>query len=129
VTTPSVDAGGLTRTSLAQYALRFVFGGVVTTLTGLVARRWGPSAGGLFLAFPAILPASLTLVARHETRRDAADDARGAVLGAAALIVFAAVVLALVERPAWLALGTATAAWLAVAIALWTARAMLARPR
>ncbi|TMA76496.1 MAG: DUF3147 family protein [Deltaproteobacteria bacterium] len=75
---------------------------------GLVAREWGPSAGGLFLAFPAILPASLTLVARHDSRGDAADDARGAVLGAAALIVFAAVVLMLVQQPAWVALGAAS---------------------
>ncbi|HEY2386547.1 MAG TPA: DUF3147 family protein [Candidatus Binatia bacterium] len=126
---PSIDAGGLAKPGLSQYALRFVFGGVVTTLTGLVAREWGPSAGGLFLAFPAILPASLTLVARHDTRRDATDDARGAVLGATALIVFAAVVLALVRTPAWAALGAATAAWLASAVALWMVRAMLARPR
>lgn len=127
--TPSVDAGGLGKPSLSQYALRFAFGGLVTALTGLVAWHWGPSAGGLFLAFPAILPASLTLIARHDSRGDAADDARGAVLGAAALIVFAAVVLMLMQRPAWVALGAATAAWLASAVALWTARAMLARRR
>src|ERR1017187_6672822 len=35
---------------------RVVFGGIVTGLTGLIARRDGPGVAGLFLAFPAIFP-------------------------------------------------------------------------
>ena len=60
-----------------EYALRFAFGGAVTVATGLLAEHLGPAVAGRFLAFPAILPASLTLVKRHEGRKKAADDARG----------------------------------------------------
>jgi len=60
-----------------EHAIRFVFGGVVSVLASLVAREYGASLGGVFLAFPAILPASLTLVKggfRHSSA--AADDMR-----------------------------------------------------
>jgi hypothetical protein len=50
------------------------------------------SAGWLFLAFPSILPASLTLVVQHDGRRAAADDALGSVVGAVGLAAFGAVV-------------------------------------
>jgi hypothetical protein len=36
-------------------------GGLVTVITGIVAKNWGPVIGGLFLAFPAIFPASATI--------------------------------------------------------------------
>jgi hypothetical protein len=45
-----------------DYAVRFVFGGIVTALTGLIAGRYGPGVAGLFLAFPAIFPAGATLI-------------------------------------------------------------------
>src|SRR5689334_2494674 len=75
-----VDSSQFAEESFAEYALRFTFGGAITVCATLVARRYGPSIGGLFLAFPAILPASITLVKRHAGRRQAADDARGAIL-------------------------------------------------
>ena len=49
--------------------------------------------GGMFLAFPAILPASLTLVKRHDSRADALDDARGGRVAAIALACFAVAVV------------------------------------
>jgi hypothetical protein len=45
---------------------RFVFGGLITVATGIIAKKFGPGMGGLFLAFPAIFPASATLVEKHE---------------------------------------------------------------
>src|SRR5262249_21886455 len=89
-------------------------------MTGLIAHAWGPAVGGLFLAFPAILPASLTLVARHEGRAKAACEARGAVLGAVALVGFAIMssVLAVRASPVT-SLAAATGAWLAASILLW----------
>jgi hypothetical protein len=118
---PYVDFGGLRKTHASEYVLRFVFGGVVTASTGVIASHFGPAIGGLFLAFPAILPASLLLLKRHDGRREAAAAARGACLGAAALAVFAATVLvaARYHAPVSLTLGAATAAWLVVAAALW----------
>jgi hypothetical protein len=121
--TPYVDLGGLRKTHLSEYALRFVFGGVVTAATGVIAHRLGPSIGGLFLAFPAILPASLMLLRRHDGRREAAAAARGACLGASALAAFAATALVAsrYHAPISLTLAAATAVWIVVAAALWRA--------
>ena len=52
-----------------EYLVRFGFGGLATVVAGLVAGTWGPAAGGLFLAFPAIFCASATLIEKHERER------------------------------------------------------------
>ena len=59
-----VNPSALGRTQWHEYLVRFVFGGLVTALTGWIAKQYGPVVGGLFLAFPAIFPASVTLVHR-----------------------------------------------------------------
>jgi hypothetical protein len=41
-----------------EYLVRFVLNGAMTIVAGLIAARFGPVIGGLFLAFPAIFPAS-----------------------------------------------------------------------
>ncbi len=106
-----------------EYAARFAFGGTIAVLTGLIARVWGPAVAGLFLAFPAILPASLTLVNKHDGRRQAVDDARGARMGSIGLVVFGVIVAAGAGRlhPV-LVMTIATAAWLAVNVGLWFVR-------
>ena len=43
-----------------------MFGGTVTALAGIVAKRVGPETGGLFLVFPSIFPAAATLIEKHE---------------------------------------------------------------
>jgi len=87
-----------------EYALRFLFGGSCTVLAGVIAEHYGPVVGGLFLAFPAIFPAS----------------AKGAVLGAAALAIFALVVWKALPsgKPGWV-IGEGLAAWMAAAAILW----------
>jgi hypothetical protein len=60
------DLSALGKTKWYEYALRFAFGGAITVAAGLIANKWGPGVGGLFLAFPAIFPASATLVEKHE---------------------------------------------------------------
>lgn len=123
MTRPALAVSQLKETRAWEYAVRFAFGGAITLATGLVARAWGPAIAGLFLAFPAILPASLTLVKHHEGRAKAVDDARGSRLGALALIAFAIVVAAFAASlPAALVLALATAAWLAVALGAWFLR-------
>src|SRR6202034_3482773 len=98
--------GSLKGTKLREHALRFAFGGACTVLAGLIAQRYGPGGGGLFLAFRAIFPAGAGVIVKHEeekkreigsngTRRGrivAGIDAKGAALGALALAVFALVV-------------------------------------
>ena len=63
-----------------EYLIRFALGGAVTVFTGIISSRYGPSVGGLFLAFPAIFCASATLIEKHEIRRkrEAGSSAKGA---------------------------------------------------
>jgi hypothetical protein len=58
-------------TKPGELALRFLFGGACTVAAGLIARRYGPGIGALFLAFPAIFPAGLTLIQAHEKEKKA----------------------------------------------------------
>src|SRR5882757_2986656 len=127
----------LKQTSLREHLVRFVLGGAVTVAAGLIARRWGPVIGGLFLAFPAIFPAGATLIETHEVKRKreigrdgrrrgrlaAALDALGAALGALALAAFAVVLWRLLPRhSAWGTVGLAVTAWVVVSGALWILR-------
>jgi uncharacterized membrane protein (GlpM family) len=115
----------LKQTEFRDWLIRFGFGAGVSALAGVVAAFAGPLVGGLFLAFPAILLASLTLVAQEEGVRQARNEARGATFGTLGLLAFAVVLTVLVGRaPVWLALVAASAAWTAVAVGGYlTARA------
>src|ERR1700732_670717 len=63
------DFPALKKTKWHEYAVRFLLGGSVTVAAGLLAKYYGPVFGGLFLAFPAIFPASATLVDKHERQK------------------------------------------------------------
>ena len=58
-------------------------------MPGWTTLIFGPRAGGLFLAFPAILAASVTLIEKKERNRAGVHDIKGAVLGAVGLTAFA----------------------------------------
>jgi hypothetical protein len=64
-----LEVAELKKTKWYEFAIRFLFGGAITVITGLIAKHYGPVFGGLFLAFPAIFPASATLVETHEKRK------------------------------------------------------------
>jgi uncharacterized protein DUF3147 len=103
-----------------DWLIRFAFGAGVSVLAGVGAALFGPRVGGVFLAFPAILLASLTLIAEEDGLRQARDDARGAAAGTAGLLVFALVVAATATRwPLWAALGLAALAWAVVSLGLY----------
>jgi hypothetical protein len=132
-----VRLSALRDTHWHEYALRFGLGGLATVCTGLIAEAFGPAAGGLFLAFPAIFCASATLVEKHERERKqkaglrgerrgeeaAALDSAGAALGSFGLLAFAAVIWRLlpVAETAWTFVG-ASAVWLVVSTSLWWMR-------
>ena len=133
----SVDTCALRATQWHQYAIRFALGGLATAGAGLIAKQFGPAIGGLFLAFPAIFPATVTLIAKRERckkeshglqgsargRKVAALDAAGAVLGAIALISFASLVWKeLPSRSAPLVLVGASVVWLLGSTVLWWLR-------
>jgi hypothetical protein len=132
-----IDWGSLRRVQAHEYVVRFLLGGAVTVATGLIAKTWGPVVGGLFLAFPAIFPASATLLDKHEREKKRKAgvrstirgrlavglDARGAALGAIAMIVFALLVWKELPRHnALIILGAAVLAWVIVAAGLWRLR-------
>jgi hypothetical protein len=120
---PTFDVRGLKKTKPWEYAVRFVFGGLITAFAGLAAHLWGPIIGGVFLAFPAILPASLTLVGQHDGRQQALEDARGGRLGSVGLIGFAVVVWAFARSwPPTVVLLAAALAWLVIDGLLWALR-------
>jgi hypothetical protein len=131
------DLSALKTVKPHEYAVRFLLGGLVTAAAGLIAKHYGPILGGLFLAFPAIFPASATLIEKHEkqkkqkagldgTRRGreaAAVDAAGASLGAIGLAAFALIIWqSLPSHSAWVVLSLAAAAWLALSTLLWVLR-------
>src|ERR1039458_650426 len=61
-----LDVSSMQHFRWRDFAVRFVFGGIITALTGLIARRYGPGVAGLFLAFPAIFPAGATLIEKQQ---------------------------------------------------------------
>ncbi|MGB7465995.1 MAG: DUF3147 family protein [Candidatus Acidiferrum sp.] len=65
----SFTLGAPAKTKWYEYLVRFAFGGAITVTARFLAEHFGPVFGGLFLAFPAIFPASATLVAKHETHK------------------------------------------------------------
>ena len=128
------DFSALRRTKWYEYAIRFLFGGIIIAITALIAKKFGPQVGGLFLAFPAIFPATATLLEKHEeekkqrqglngTKRGrlvAGVDAAGAAMGAGGLLVFALIVWKLLPgQSASVVLGGATLAWVIVAVSIW----------
>src|SRR5215469_1917930 len=135
-----VDLNSIKVTKPHEYAVRFLFGGLITATTGIIAKKFGPSIAGLFLAFPAIFPATATLIAKHEkerkrkagyndTRRGravASVDAAGTSLGAVALGVFALIIWRLLPNHSSFAiLILAAGTWMAVSILLWQLRRRL----
>jgi hypothetical protein len=107
----------LAQPPVRDWVVRFAFGAGVSALAGIVSALAGPRVGGLFLAFPAILLASLTMIAEEDGLRRARDDARGAIFGTAGLFGFALVVAGTATRwPLWICLTAASAAWTVVCV-------------
>ena len=133
-----VDTDTLKQTKWYECAIRFILGGAITVIAGLVAKKFGPAVGGLFLAFPAIFPASATLVEDHEEgkkqkegmhgeerrgRDAAALDAAGAAMGSLGLMLFALLVWQLLENhSAWLTLASALGVWFVSSCTVWFVR-------
>jgi hypothetical protein len=132
-----LDISAGRRTKWYEYVIRFAVGGAVTVVAALIAKRFGPVIGGLFLAFPAIFPSTATLIASHEKQKKAeagmsgslrahqlaGADAVGAAMGGVGLVAFAAA--------AWWAVpvhstifvqAAATLAWLVVSLVMWSTR-------
>ena len=130
----AIDIGALLRTRSTEWVVRFLLGGVITAITGAIAKEFGPTTGGLFLAFPTIFPASATLIEKRASERNselgsherrspheaAAHDAAGAAIGSLGLFSFALSVSQLLRQYNPLAILTiATVLWLTTAALAW----------
>jgi uncharacterized membrane protein (GlpM family) len=112
-----ISAHKVRETHARDWLIRFGFGAGVSALAGVVSAAFGSRLGGVFLAFPAILLASLTLVAKEEGVRQCRNEARGATYGTLGLVVFAVLVAVLIgHTPVWVALVAASVAWIGVAL-------------
>lgn len=131
------DFSALRHTRWHEYVIRFAFGGAITAAAGVVGEKWGPGVAGLFLAFPAIFPAAVTLIESHEIKRKhklglhgtrrgreaAALDASGAARGSGAMFAFGLLVWWLLPgHSAPLVLLAAMLLWLVTATLVWKAR-------
>ena len=132
-----LETSSLESSRWREYAVRFLFGGLITAVTGLIAKKWGPGFAGLFLAFPAIFPAGATLIEKHEKQKKqkagmdgtargraaASVDAAGAAMGSIGLMVFGVVVWRfLPDHASWAVLTVAGVGWMGVSVLLWWVR-------
>lgn len=128
------STSGLKRAKWYEYLVRFALGGLVTAGAGLIAKDISPSFGGLFLAFPAILAASSTLVEKHERERKeekgllgkyrgrqaAGADCAGAAMASLGLIAFAIFAWKqLPEHSLPAVMAGATLLWALVSVLIW----------
>lgn len=117
---PRLDLESASQARPRDIAIRFLAGALTSIVAGVLTIAFGPRVGGVMLAFPAILVASLTLIAKEEDREDARQDARGAVAGGVALGVFALVGLFLFDAlPGGVTLLLAAVAWALSALGLY----------
>lgn len=114
---PSFSLGKVKETTAREWIIRFVAGAATSVASGLLTLGFGPRVGGILFGFPAIMAASLTLIAEEEDARHAREDARGAIVGACALTLFAAVAtLTFGHLPGAVVLALATVVWVTAAL-------------
>jgi hypothetical protein len=117
---PHFAPAEVTQHTPGEYLVRFLFGAGISLAAGLIGMKFGPVVGGVFLGFPAILPASLTLIEKKGGKQEASIDSEGAILGAIAMVAFAlVVVLGALKLGVVLSLVIALVVWLVVAFALY----------
>jgi hypothetical protein len=105
-------------------AARAAFGAAVSLVAAIIGVVFGARIGGLFLACPAILPATLTLIEQKEGKRPAEEDEHGSIAGALGLVAFAVTGALLVDRiGVVVALLGAVLAWLVVSIGAYAVAA------
>jgi hypothetical protein len=117
-----IDPGRLRDVQVSELAVRFGFGAAVSVVAGVIGLVVSPKAGGMFLAFPAILPATLTLLEKKHATEHAVHTVRGAVVGSIGLVVFACVAAAAFTRwPPVVVLAAAIAGWATVSLSVYFA--------
>lgn len=123
---PALDLGEIRQVQPKEYLLRFALGAAISIVAGIIGKTVSARFGGAFLAFPSILPASLTLLEEKEGTRRAGRNAIGAVLGSLGLVVFAMIgEAAFGQFNAVIVLLLAAAGWTIASLALYGVLAFL----
>ncbi len=118
-----LDVGELSKVSASDLAIRFAFGAAISIVSGLSGIVLGSIVGGMLLAFPAIAPATLTLIEKKEGNAAAVHDVGGAVFGGIGLVAFALCGAYLFEGlPDPVVLRSCLAAWSAVSVGFYVLR-------
>jgi Protein of unknown function (DUF3147) len=135
-----VDTSTVKQTRWHELAVRFLLGGLITAFAGIIGKKYGASVGGLFLAFPAIFPASATLIDKHEkekkqraglngrgrARQLVSVDAAGTAMGSVGLFGFAWLIHELIRSYSpWLVIAAATVVWMSTSVLIWYIRKRL----
>lgn len=114
---PTLHPENVREVSLRSLGYRFGAGALTSIVAGVLSIVFNARVGGIMLAFPAILAASLTLIAKEDDKHEAREDARGAVMGGCGMAAFAGVcALTFGHWNPAVVLLSATAAWAVVAV-------------
>lgn len=114
---PSFSVGKIKSTTPRELIVRFAAGALTSIASGVVTLAFGARVGGILLGFPAIMAASLTLIEEEEDATEAREDARGGIVGACALTLFAAVAaLSFGHLPGGIVLLLSTVVWASAAL-------------
>jgi hypothetical protein len=130
----TVKPDAVNSNTAGEYLTRFLFGGVTCMIAGVAGNHFGPVVAGLLMAFPAIYPASITLLIDHEKQKRAnagldgtkrgrllaAMDSQGTTFGCVGLMVFGLAMWKLLARSGmgW-SMVVATVAWFVAAALCW----------
>jgi hypothetical protein len=132
-----LDPSKVKETRWHEFGVRFLLGGLITAFAGIIGHKYGAPMGGLFLAFPAIFPASATLIDKHEkekkeraglnghgrARQLVSVDAAGTAIGSIGLFAFAFLIHETIrDHSTWLVIGGATIVWAGVSVFAWYLR-------
>jgi len=108
---------------LSDIVIRFIIGGLFVTAFALTGDIFKPkSFAGIFGAAPSVALATLGLTIGKHGKDYAAVEARSMIAGAAALLVYCALVTWLLKRDhmrALAATSSALTAWFVVAFGAW----------
>ena len=127
---PRFQPGRIKEARFRDFAIRFAFGGTISVVAALIGAVSKEPIGGIFIAFPAIILASLTLIDKEEDREHASYNAVGAALGAVGFIACAYFIFYTLERVSVAAsLGIGLLIWLVVSLGLYALYALVASLR
>ena len=100
--------------------IRFAFGVAISMIAATLGLLLHVRLGGMFLAFPAILPATITLISDKEDREQATRNVQGAIAGGVGLVAFAVIGAATVAHwEPFFALLVALGGWVIAAVAAY----------